>query len=197
MVQPGRLAREICSSEAMIRRQCMLSKSAAAGSICAKAACTEKHCTCFRQQQNLLDSSALDIAQSNYTRKDVSVDGILRTLTRTDWAFINLRVRDFRYRAHGNRPPPSDHTAIPVAIQKNNLRRSACFFSPYRFQNACVLSQSPCSFRIVACDPDKPRCQSACGSHCFEGVPQPSPCYAHPRLRSVGFGWPTFQEHYL
>ena len=68
----------------------------------------------------------LEIAQSNYTRKDVPIDGGIRTLSRIGRAFINILVvgaREFRCGAHtvdglGDRLLPDDHTASRTAIQE-------------------------------------------------------------------------------
>ena len=63
--------------------------------------------------------SILEIAQPDYTWRDSSVGGIIRTLSRIDRIFINMpmaEVRDFHCYSHvfenlGNRTIPSDHTA--------------------------------------------------------------------------------------
>ena len=68
----------------------------------------------------------LEIAQPDHTRRDSTVIGIIRTLSRIDRIFINLPVaeaRDFHCFSHvfenlGNRSIPSDHAAVRIVIQK-------------------------------------------------------------------------------
>ena len=68
----------------------------------------------------------LEIAQPDYTRRDSSASGIIRTLSRIDRTLINMpmaEVRDFHSYLHifeylGNRTIPSDHTAVRLVIQK-------------------------------------------------------------------------------
>ena len=68
----------------------------------------------------------LEIAQPDFTRKDSSANGIIRTLSRIDRIFTNMpkaEARDFHCYSHvfenlGNRTIPSDHTAVRLAIQK-------------------------------------------------------------------------------
>ena len=72
----------------------------------------------------------LEIAQPDFTRRDSTVDGVLRTLSRIDRAFINLTMaeaRDFHCYSHvlenlGERSIPSDHAAVRVVIQKPTIR---------------------------------------------------------------------------
>ena len=72
----------------------------------------------------------LEVAQPNFTRKDSSADGTLRTLSRFDRAPINLpmaEARDFHCYSHvsdnvGEGSIPSDHVAIRVLVQKPTIR---------------------------------------------------------------------------
>ena len=69
-------------------------------------------------------SHALEITQPNNIGKDVSIDGILHTLSRTYLVFINIplaEARDFRCRAQTVDDPqdrsfPCWHTAIRIEI---------------------------------------------------------------------------------
>ena len=68
----------------------------------------------------------LEIVQPDHTRRDSSVGGIIRTLSRIDRIFVNMpmaEVRDFHcysnvFEQLGNRTIPSDHTAVRLVIQK-------------------------------------------------------------------------------
>ena len=68
----------------------------------------------------------LEIAQPDFTRRDATADGTIRTLSRIDRACINLPVaeaRDFHCNSHvfenlAERSIPSDHAAVRVVIQK-------------------------------------------------------------------------------
>ena len=61
----------------------------------------------------------LEIAQPDYTRRDSSVSGVIRTLSSVDKAFINIPIaeaRDFHCSSHvfenlGKRSIPSEHAA--------------------------------------------------------------------------------------
>ena len=72
----------------------------------------------------------LEIAQPDYRRRDSSVNGVKRTLSRIDSAFINIpmaEARDFHCYSHvfenlGKRSIPSDHAAVRVVIQKPTIR---------------------------------------------------------------------------
>ena len=72
----------------------------------------------------------LEVAQPDYTRRDSTVLGIIRTLSRIDHIFINLpmaEARDFHCSSHvienfGNRAIPSDHAAVRLVIQKPTNR---------------------------------------------------------------------------
>ena len=69
----------------------------------------------------------LEIAQPDYTRRDSTAFGIIRTLSRIDRIFMNLpmaEAQDFHCYSHvfenlGNGTNPSDHAAVRV-IQKAN-----------------------------------------------------------------------------
>ena len=71
-----------------------------------------------------------EIAQRDNTRRDSSVIGITRTLSRIDRIFVNLpmaEARDFHCYSHvvenlGNRSIPSDHAAVRLVIQKPTNR---------------------------------------------------------------------------
>ena len=71
-----------------------------------------------------------EIAQPDYTRRDSTALGIIRTLSRIDRIFINLpmaEARDFHCYSHvfenlGNRSIPSDHAAVRLVIQKPTPR---------------------------------------------------------------------------
>ena len=72
----------------------------------------------------------LEIAQPDYTRRDSTALGIIRTLSRIDRIFINLplpEARDFHCYSHVfenlvNRTIPSDHAAVRLVIQKPTMR---------------------------------------------------------------------------
>ena len=72
----------------------------------------------------------LEIAQPDYTRRDSTALGIIRTLSRIDRIIINLpmaEARDFHCYSHvfenlGNRTIPSDHAALRLVIQKPTNR---------------------------------------------------------------------------
>ena len=72
----------------------------------------------------------LEIAQPDFTRRDSTADGTIRTLSRIDKTFINLSMaeaRDFHCKSHvfknlGERSIPSDHAAVRVVIQKPTIR---------------------------------------------------------------------------
>ena len=76
----------------------------------------------------------LEIAQPDYTRKDSTALGIIRTLSGGDRIFINLpmaEARDFRCYSHvfdnlGNRTIPSDHAAVRLVIHKPTTREQSC-----------------------------------------------------------------------
>ena len=73
----------------------------------------------------------LEIAQPDYTRRDSSVNGVKRTLSRIERAFINIPVaeaRDFHCYSHvfenlEKRSIPSNHAAVRVVIQKPTIGR--------------------------------------------------------------------------
>ena len=68
----------------------------------------------------------LEVAQSDYMRRDSTALGIIRTLSRIDRIFINLpmaEARDFHCYSHVfenlvKRTIPSDHSAVRLVIQK-------------------------------------------------------------------------------
>ena len=72
----------------------------------------------------------LEIAQPDYTRRDSTALGIIRTLSRIDRSFINLpmaEARDFHCSSHvfenlGNRTIPGDHAAVRLVIYKPTNR---------------------------------------------------------------------------
>ena len=73
----------------------------------------------------------LEVAQSDYTRRDTTALGVTSTLSRIDRIFINLHMaeaRDFHCSSHvvenlGKRTIPSDHAAVRLVIQKPTHRR--------------------------------------------------------------------------
>ena len=73
---------------------------------------------------------ALEIAQPDFTRRDATTDGTIRTLSRINRAFINLPVaeaHDFHCYSPvleniGKRSIPSDHAAVRVVLQKPTTR---------------------------------------------------------------------------
>ena len=73
----------------------------------------------------------LEIAQSDYTRRDSTAIGDIRTLSRIDRIFINLpmaEARDFHCSSHVvenlvKRTIPSDHAAVRLVILKPTHRR--------------------------------------------------------------------------
>ena len=72
----------------------------------------------------------LVIVQPDYKKRDSSVSGIIRSLSRIDRAFINLPMAetdDFHryfhvFRIWGKRSIPSDHAAVRVVIHKPTMR---------------------------------------------------------------------------
>ena len=76
----------------------------------------------------------LEIAQPDYTRRDSSVIGIIRTLSRIDRIFVNLpmaEARDFHCYSHvfenlGNQSITSDHAAVRIVIQKPSHQGQQC-----------------------------------------------------------------------
>ena len=82
---------------------------------------TRERLPCF-----ILFPHVLEIAQPDYTRRDSSALGIIRSLSRIDRIFINLplaEARDFHCYRHvfenlGKRSVPSDHAAVRLVIQK-------------------------------------------------------------------------------
>ena len=79
---------------------------------------------------HLFFSHVLEIALPDYTRRDSSALGSIRTLSRIYRIFINLPMagaRDFHCYSHvfenlGNRTIPSDHAAVRLVIQKPTNR---------------------------------------------------------------------------
>ena len=73
----------------------------------------------------------LEVAQSDYTRRDAMALGVIRTLSRIDRIFINLlmaEARDFRCSFHvvenlGQKTISSDHAAVRLVIQEPTHRR--------------------------------------------------------------------------
>ena len=69
----------------------------------------------------------LDVAQSEFTKKDATALGVIRTLSRIDRILINLpmaEVRDFHCSSHvvenlGKKTIPSDHAAARLVIPWN------------------------------------------------------------------------------
>ena len=72
----------------------------------------------------------LEVAQPDYTRRDATALGDIRTLSRTDRIFVNLpmaEARDFHCSSHvvenlGKKSIPSDHAAVRLVIQKPTHR---------------------------------------------------------------------------
>ena len=72
--------------------------------------------------------AVLEIAQPDYTGRDSSINGVIRTLSRIDGAFINIpmaEARDFHCYSHvfenlGKRSIPSDHAAVRAVFQNPN-----------------------------------------------------------------------------
>ena len=65
----------------------------------------------------------LEVALSDYTRRDATALGVIRTLSRTDRIIINLpmaEARDSHFSSHfvEKRTIPSDHAAVRFVIQK-------------------------------------------------------------------------------
>ena len=96
----------------------------------------------------------LEIAQPDYTRRDSTAFGIIRTLSRIDRIFVNLpmaEARDFHCYSHvfenlGNRSIPSDHAAVRLVIQKPSNRGQQCKRIPSlmsRHPVFCSLLQPP------------------------------------------------------
>ena len=130
---------------------------------------------------------ALEIAPPNCTRKDVSADGILRTLLRIDRAFINIpmaEARDFRCRTQTvdyfrNRSLPCDHTAIRFTIQKPTsgveacgaiqswITKHLCFFCssliPMSMYAPMMPSQPLLTSKCLWAEPDAVPFQNCCG----------------------------------
>ena len=84
----------------------------------------------FTRQHCFIFPHVLEIALPDYTRRDSTALGIVRTLSRIDRIFINLliaEVRDFHCYSHvfenlGNWTIPSDHAAVRLVIQKPTIR---------------------------------------------------------------------------
>ena len=96
----------------------------------------------------------LEIAQPDYTRRDSTALGIIRTLSRIDRIFVNLpmaEARDFHCNSHvfenlGGRSIPSDHAAVRLVIQKPSNRGQQCKRIPSwmsRHSVFCSLLQPP------------------------------------------------------
>ena len=70
----------------------------------------------------------LEIAQPDFTRKDVTVNGVPRTLSRINRIFVNLPVaeaRDFHFHSHVfENPIPSDHVPVRVVFQTPTIRNT-------------------------------------------------------------------------
>ena len=74
----------------------------------------------------------LEVARSDYTRKDSTALGVIRTLSRIDRIFNNLlmaEARDFHCYSHvfetlWKRTSPSDHAAIRLVHSKANKSRT-------------------------------------------------------------------------
>ena len=72
----------------------------------------------------------LEVAQPDYTRRDATALGDIRTLSRFDRFFVNLpmaEARDYHCSSHvvenlGKRTIPSDHAAVRLVIQKPTHR---------------------------------------------------------------------------
>ena len=68
----------------------------------------------------------LEVAQSDYTRRDSTALGVIRTLSRIDRIFVNLpmaEARDFHvFENLVKRTIPSDHAAVRLVIQKPTNR---------------------------------------------------------------------------
>ena len=72
----------------------------------------------------------LEVAQSDYTRRDATALGVIRTLSRIDRIFINLpmaEARDFHcyslvFENLEKKTIPSDHAAVRLVIQKPTNR---------------------------------------------------------------------------
>ena len=72
----------------------------------------------------------LEVAQSDYTRRDSSAVGNIRTMSRIDRIFINFpmaEARDFHCSSHvvenlGKKTIPSDHAAVRLVIQEPTKR---------------------------------------------------------------------------
>ena len=68
----------------------------------------------------------LEVAQPDYTRRDATSLGVIRTLSRTDRMFVNVpmaEARDSHCSSHvvenlGKETIPSDHAAVRLVIQK-------------------------------------------------------------------------------
>ena len=98
----------------------------------------------------------LEIAQLDYTRRDSTALGIIRTLSRIDRFFINLpmaEARDFHCYSHvfenlGNQTIPSAHAAVRLVIHKPSNReqqgkRIPCWMS----KTSCLLFYSEAASR--------------------------------------------------
>ena len=87
----------------------------------------------------------LEIAQPDFTRRDSTALGIIRTLSRIDRIFIDptmAEARDFHCYSHvfenlGNRTIPSDHEAVRLVIHMPNTREQSCKRIP------CWMSKHP------------------------------------------------------
>ena len=76
----------------------------------------------------------LEVAQPDYTRRDSTELGIIRTLSRIDRIFLNLPMAEARdshcywhvFEDLVNRTIPSDHAAVRLVIQKPCTRGQQC-----------------------------------------------------------------------
>ena len=85
----------------------------------------------------------LEIAQPDFSWRDSTAIGIMRTLSRSDRIFIDLpmaEARDFHCHSHvffvnlGNRSIPSDHAAVRLVIQSRLIGDN----SANAFQTGCA-----------------------------------------------------------
>ena len=104
----------------------------------------------FTRQHSFICPHVLEIALPDYTRRDSTDLGIVRTSSRIARIFINLLIAEVRYfhcYSHvfenlGNWTIPSDHAAVRLVIQKPTIRGHQSKHIPSR------LSKHPVFFAL-------------------------------------------------
>ena len=98
----------------------------------------------------------LEIAQHDYTSKDSTTLGVIRTLSRIDRIFINLPMAEAQnlhcfshvFENLVNRTIPSKHAAVRLVIHKRTNREQQCKRIPSRMsKQPCLLFYSEAASR--------------------------------------------------